>query len=220
MVNENKRMYIPEENHQGKPEIYLRGPSNRSLPCPLSLISRLGSAAATGRGQPVTPGTAPLGRACSGERPPQPLTERLLLRRARAKKSCFKSPSSPSRAKGLGGAAGEGAARRGRGLGGAAGRPLLRVQPGLTRRAAAIRGSCPIEVLPVPLSSIWVRLPKAPGEEPFPSLTLFPISHTKGEGKGELSVYTHVHHTCAHAERTGDTGGACIEMKVGFYSGH
>lgn len=217
MVNENKRMYIPEENHQGKPEIYLRGPSNRSLPCPLSLISRLSSAAATGRGQPLTPGSIrstqlpSAGRAPG--RPPQPLTERLLLRRARAKKSCFKSPSSPSQAKGRGGAAGEGAARWGRGLGGAAELPLLRVKRGLTRRAAAIRGSFPINALPVLLTSIWVRLPKAPGEEPFPSLTLFPISHTKGEGKGELSVYTYVHHTCAHAES------ACIKMKVGFYLG-
>lgn len=152
-------------------------------------------------------------------RPPQPLAERLLLRKAWAKKSCFKSPSSPSQAKGRGGAAGEGAARWGRGLRGAAEQPLLRGRRGLTRREAGIRASFPINVVPVLLTSIWARLPKAPGEEPFPSLTLFLISHTKGEGKGELSVYTHMHHTCAHPEGTRDTGGACIKIKVRFYSG-
>lgn len=145
MVNENKRMYIPEENHQGKPEIYLRGSSNHSLPYPLSVISRFGSAAAAsatasgrrrgrGRGQPLTPLPIPstqlpsAGRAAG--RPPQPLGEGVFQRKPPAWKSCFKSPSSPSKAELRGGAPGEGAARCGRGLSRVAERPRSPVSEG------------------------------------------------------------------------------------------
>lgn len=56
MVNENKRMYIPEENHQGKLELRPGGAGDHSLPQPLSA---LGSAGAGGDG----PGIAsPRGR--------------------------------------------------------------------------------------------------------------------------------------------------------------
>lgn len=59
MVNENKRMYIPEENHQGKAELYLRGFNSHSLPCPLSLIPGLGEGQS--RAFDTALDTAPLG---------------------------------------------------------------------------------------------------------------------------------------------------------------
>lgn len=154
--------------------------------------------------------TAPLGR---GEpaRPPSPSHNAGCFLGQR--KVALSGRGRPARRRGE-----EGRAARGL-RAGAGARGRARVRAGLTRRAAGISGSFPINPVPLLLSLIGVRLPKAPGEEPFPALTLFPISRTKGEGKGELCVYTHVHHTCARAERTRDTGGACIKMKLGFYSG-
>lgn len=80
-------------------------------------------------------------------------------------------------------------------------------------------GSFPINALPVLLTPIWVRLPKTPGEEPFPSLTLFLVSHTRGERK-RYYLFTHTYTTHAHVtERMRDTERACIKIKVGFYLG-
>lgn len=118
MVNENKRMYIPEENHQGKLEIHLGGSSRPSLPYPLSVIFFASA--------PLPPPAAGAGRAEDSPRPPSPCGARSYPgpaalrgdprgpsgggRVTGLKKSCFEAPPSSPGGEGRAGAA----VRRGR----------------------------------------------------------------------------------------------------------
>lgn len=149
---------------------------------------------AGGGGQPLTP--------LSIRRPSQPLEERVFYRKPWLEKSCIKSPSSPSEAEGRGGPAGNGLRAVAGGEVKARSSPLVRVRGRLTRSAAGITRSFPINVVPILITPVWVRLPKALGEEPFASRTIFLISHTKWEGKGGI-IYLH---TYARTERLRDTG--------------
>lgn len=193
MVNENKRMYIPEENHQGKAEIYLRGPSKRSLRCPLSLMSRFGSAAGTGRGgrgagaEPALP-PLPLGahgspgRAGSGDTPAAP-ARRLLPRKARAGKSCCKWPWSPCGARGLGGA------EPGPGLGGAA----APAHTGIDSQGGRNEGIFPNERRPGAPKLRLVTASRGTGRGALPFSYAVPhLSHERG-GEGRILCL----HTCA-----------------------
>lgn len=124
----------------------------------------------------------------------------MFYRKPWAEKSCIKSPSLPFEAEGRGGAAGNGLRAVAGGEVKARSSPLVRVRGRLARSAAGIRRSFPINVVPVLITPVWVRLPKALGEKPFASRAVFVISHSKWEGKGELSIY-------ARTERLRDSGG-------------
>lgn len=202
MVNENKRMYIPEENHQGKPELRPGGAGDHSLPQPLSA---LGSAGAGGDG----PGSAsPRGRrtprAGALREPPAPPGLGVSRGRGRGKVAVSRRRLLPEE----GGSEGKRPCGAAGGEAEARGCPVARGHRRAGRRVAA-----PLNASPA------LRAPAGHGflghRERSPSLlrAISRLSRARG-GEGESWIYTRT------SRENGDGGERRTAMKVELYFGH